>query len=74
MLAAPKFSHTLGWMASRMREVAVSLCSALETPPGGLCPDLGSPTQERHQSVGADPEEDHRDDPLYRNAERLGAA
>ncbi|GAB0192850.1 hypothetical protein GRJ2_001750300 [Grus japonensis] len=64
VLAAQKANCILGCikrsMASRSREV-ILLCSG-ETPPGVLCPALGSSVQERHGSVGASPEEGHKND------------
>ncbi|KAK4818809.1 LOW QUALITY PROTEIN: hypothetical protein QYF61_019738 [Mycteria americana] len=54
-LTAQKANRILGCikrsMASRSREVILSLYSAL-TPPGVLCPALESSVQERHEPVG----------------------
>jgi len=59
-LAAQKANCILGCIkrsvASRSREVILSLCSG-ETPPGVLRPALEPSAQERHGPVGAGPEE-----------------
>ncbi|PKU45093.1 rna-directed dna polymerase from mobile element jockey- hypothetical protein [Limosa lapponica baueri] len=53
--AAQKANHILHCikrsMASRSREVILSLCSC-ETPPGVLCPSLEPSAQEGHGPVG----------------------
>jgi len=65
-LAAQKAKHILGCIkrgvASRSREVMLSLCS-VETSPGLLRPALEPTTQEGHGPVGAGPEESHKNDP-----------
>ncbi|PKU49662.1 protein themis isoform x2 [Limosa lapponica baueri] len=53
------------------------LCS-FETLPGVLCSALESPVKERHEPVGASPEEGHEDDqragtpPIMAQIERVG--
>ena len=63
---APKANCILGCiskcMASRAREVILTLCSG-EASPGVLCPDVESSVQEKHRSVGALPEEGQKEDP-----------
>ncbi|XP_051625182.1 uncharacterized protein LOC127461412 [Manacus candei] len=58
-LAAQKANHILGCIkssvTSRSRKVILPLCYC-ETPPGVLCPDLRSPTQERHGPAEVSPE------------------
>ncbi|PKU39329.1 hypothetical protein llap_10373 [Limosa lapponica baueri] len=61
-LTAQKANFILGCikrsMASRVREVILSLCSTLvRPPPGVLCPALESSAQEGHGPVGTGPAE-----------------
>ena len=60
MLAAWKAHCILGCIksgvASRVREVTVTLCSV----PGEMRPGLVSPKQERHRAVGVGAEEGHK--------------
>jgi len=82
VLTAQKANHVLGCikrsLAIRLREVILPLCSG-ETPPGVLHPALEPPAQEEHGTVGAGPEEIHKDDlragaPLLQGqAERIEA-
>ncbi|KAJ7395181.1 hypothetical protein BTVI_157437 [Pitangus sulphuratus] len=48
-------------VVSRSREGIQPLCS-VETPPGVLCPALGSSAQERRRPVGVSPEKGHEGD------------
>ena len=82
LLAAQKANSILGCikrsMTSRAREVILPFCFHV-TPPGVLCPVLGSPTQEGHGAVGVGPDKGHEDDQragaplLWGQAERAGA-
>jgi len=47
--------------SSILRMLILSLCSS-ETPPGVLHLALGFPAWERHEPMGASPEESHEDD------------
>ena len=64
-LAAQKAKHILGCIkrgvASRSREVMLSLCS-VETSPGLLRPALEPTTQEGHGPAKAFPDQGHKDD------------
>ncbi|GAB0182311.1 cAMP-dependent protein kinase inhibitor alpha [Grus japonensis] len=66
-LAAQKANRVLGCIkrgvTSRLRDVILPLYSTLvRPPPRALRPVLGSPVQERHEAVGARPEEGHKND------------
>ena len=68
-LAAQKASRIVGGIkssvASRSGEVILPLYSAVARPhlDGVLCSALQPPAQERHGTVGAGPEECHKNDP-----------